>query len=782
MSTITWNITVNSTAGTTRFTTSDSFVDLGQLQVGDYVNIVGSQFSSNNRGSFSVTAVDVRYSGSTLTQYFEISNVGVVQSGVTQTTSADIVFFRPSVSLATSGSRTAVVSMTEPDVLDVILPATSLAVNRGPTSAAYLQPFTPVTISSITRLPSGVATVTTATAHGLSTGANILIDGTFPTPGRPSPTAGNGTSTTDYSPVSIWSSVANMSGTALHGGASVVLSNKLMLIGGSNVSTANTTCRLFQVTASATQANGGNQLTYVWSTATSLPVATDSPSAGLLADGNVLMTGGWNGTSEFSTAYLYNVSGNTWSSSVTMKTARKNHAQVLLGDGRVLLVGGNNTGGTAQLTVCEIFQPSGTSGTFSSAGSLKVARSKHQAVKLSSGKVLAIGGSTETCELYDPSTDSWTQTGSMAYSRAGHVAITLPNDQILVVGGTGYPVSQPGTPNPIAAAEIYDANTGRWYRAGQCTARTDTSAVYLSSRGQVFVWGDGVSEYFNSANRVWSLAPASTNRKTAFYGLLPSGAVISAGGTISGTDSLTASIYIPNSDAVTGSGLNGQQTVASVPTSTTFTISTPAYLMYTAATGGTVTPTAAKAASTIPGPYLLDSTGVAVTGTTTTTTQSLSKGLQYRTIKVVAAASIPDAPGWVSLAFGTNKQLHIRYLGRVSNTELAIDYGQVMPYDYASGATVTLLSDINPFAPESPETTGALYLTGSAAGRVAASNAVDLMVAAGVDVNQVVVYPGDRGLGGEGYPAAGADKLSDKVSVWAGDDIDIDVADARGNQ
>ena len=47
-------------------------------------------------------------------------------------------------------------------------------------------------------------------------------------------------------------------------------------------------------------------------------------------------------------------------------------------------------------------------------------------------------GSQNTCELYDPETESWTTIDSMNYERQQHTASTLTNGQILVAGGETY--------------------------------------------------------------------------------------------------------------------------------------------------------------------------------------------------------------------------------------------------------------------------------------------------------------------------------------------------------
>lgn len=178
------------------------------------------------------------------------------------------------------------------------------------------------------------------------------------------------------------------------------------------------------------------------------------------------------------------------------------------------------------------------------------------------------------------------------------------------------------------------------------------------------------------------------------------------------------------------------------------------------------------------GPYLVDPDGVALTSIETVSTQDLYAGRQYATLQVVDASSFPDEEGWLVIGFGQDSAAYpIRYLGRLSGTALMLDYQQRMPHTNLSGATVTLLADKSGFEPAAD--LGLFYLTASSAGRIAATQQLQQAVAAGVELDLTVVYPGDRGLGGEGLGASGR-KVSDKVAIWGGDDLDAEMALARG--
>jgi N-acetylneuraminic acid mutarotase len=68
---------------------------------------------------------------------------------------------------------------------------------------------------------------------------------------------------------------------------------------------------------------------------------------------------------------------------------------------------------------------------------MSMARSEHTASVLTNGKVLVIGGYNSIVvsenELYDPSTERWTNSDDMKTIRRAHTATVLTNGLVLVV-------------------------------------------------------------------------------------------------------------------------------------------------------------------------------------------------------------------------------------------------------------------------------------------------------------------------------------------------------------
>jgi hypothetical protein len=225
--------------------------------------------------------------------------------------------------------------------------------------------------------------------------------------------------------------------------------------------------------------------------------------------------------------------------------------------------------------------------------------------------------------------------------------------------------------------------------------------------------------------------------------------------------------------------------VLDTPTPYTFTIADPGENGI--GSGGTILLVEApRYTAVVPGPFVLNpNEGVVITSVSTYSMEPIAA---LRGIKELRVASITDFAdtGYVVFGFGTQYEVGpVRYVGAIGRVVggatqyfLLIDRTFVFPKDIPTGFDVTMLYQNTPWNPANDGSIGAFFTTGSSSGRAAAQTFLDEAAAAGINVNNYIIYPGDRGMAGEGLGITGQ-RISDKVQVWASDNVDQEVSEAH---
>jgi Kelch motif protein len=202
-----------------------------------------------------------------------------------------------------------------------------------------------------------------------------------------------------------------------------------------------------------------NPATNAFTAVSGMGTVRSVPGGAPLPDGRALVIGGFDGNTVpqvRNTAEAFNPATNTFSSAgIGLMGARRDFvAAAPLADGHVLVAGGYD--GNDALKSAEIFDPA--TGVFSSGGvgAMSVAREGAAASPLPDGRVLVAGGSPEgpilqSAEAFDPASKSFTSAGigDLAAPRFGAGAAPLPDGRVLVVGGNS------GGGPPLRSAETF---------------------------------------------------------------------------------------------------------------------------------------------------------------------------------------------------------------------------------------------------------------------------------------------------------------------------------------
>jgi hypothetical protein len=265
-----------------------------------------------------------------------------------------------------------------------------------------------------------------------------------------------------------------------HGAPAAAAGNRLLVAGGTDLSTGRVTSR----TRVLDLLGGG------FSEGPPLLVARADATATLLLDASLLVAGG-RGPAGDGLSHAERLHADLSGSNATgpMTTPRRRHTATLLPDGRVLLCGG--LGATADaLDTCELFRPS--SRTFIAVtGHMVRGRYDHTATLLPDGRVLLTGGNDPALglfrgDLFDPVTDTLRPTtGFPNLARRGHVAALVGAGSVLLAGGETYL----GARVPTDTAELFDVTSQAYLEVPPLDSPRLSPAGLLFAGGVVLVTG-----------------------------------------------------------------------------------------------------------------------------------------------------------------------------------------------------------------------------------------------------------------------------------------------------
>ncbi|HEV2842047.1 MAG TPA: kelch repeat-containing protein [Chthoniobacterales bacterium] len=197
--------------------------------------------------------------------------------------------------------------------------------------------------------------------------------------------------------------------------------------------------------------------------------------------------------------------GGTWQQLAPMSTDRQELASALL-NGKIYVMGGLNADGVSTNTV-EVYNPATNSWT--SAQPLPL-ETDHNNAAVAAGKLYSLNGIRTY--LYDPVGNSWSQVATMNFAHGRTAAVGVINDKIYVAGGMGTGMTQ-------RELEVFDPLTNTWTnRAPMSVGRNHCAGGVINGKFYVVGGRDtpealtALEVYDPQANSWQTRAPMPTGR------------------------------------------------------------------------------------------------------------------------------------------------------------------------------------------------------------------------------------------------------------------------------
>lgn len=213
-----------------------------------------------------------------------------------------------------------------------------------------------------------------------------------------------------------------------------------------------------------------------------------------------------------------------------MSGDRKWHDALLLSSGRVMVLGGYHQVGInlTDLATMELFDPS--TGSWSNGPSASSPRVNPTLTILDDDRVLVVSetlsGPQPWTEIYDEQTNSWSTPAQSPYELYYHQAARLADGRVLVAGG-----SRVGT-----KAEVYDPSANTWTAVASLNKVHANQALILLPSHDVAIVGGATLEVYSTGTDAWTFLATPIYKNTAEgTTVLANGNIVTTGGTLVGS-------------------------------------------------------------------------------------------------------------------------------------------------------------------------------------------------------------------------------------------------------
>jgi N-acetylneuraminic acid mutarotase len=290
-------------------------------------------------------------------------------------------------------------------------------------------------------------------------------------------------------------------------------------------------------------------------------------AAAKLRNGDVLISGGTDGTNVLKSAMIFDAVNAKWTAIPDMKFARRGHTMTLLHSGKVLVTGGFD--GKTSLATAEVYDP-GQNAWLPTTEPMKLSRRFHTATRLPDETVLIVGGivgllptdDPKKVEIYDEATGKFSYGTSISEARTKHTATLIATD----VNNPVYKVLLTGNSDNSAIAWAYNYSLKTWTPAGASTYTLDryshSAEAMNSTQTMVMISGgyikskDGKKaisnavEIYDATEDKWKVkASMNTPRALHTSTRLTNGSILVVGGHDGKNVLTSAEIYDPKADS-----------------------------------------------------------------------------------------------------------------------------------------------------------------------------------------------------------------------------------------
>ena len=267
--------------------------------------------------------------------------------------------------------------------------------------------------------------------------ATLLLDGTvLVVAGQTAASPNGSTSAEIYNPTTgVWTSTGSLATGRFWHTATLLSTGKVLVAGGTSAGGPLNSAEIY------------NPASGLWTTvAAVMSVTRDDHTATLLGNGKVLIAGGTGAGGVQNTSELFDPTANAgaggFAGGTTFTGGRYSHMATLLANHQVLITGGyDNVSAVASSSIYDQ-----TTNSWTGTGALNAARYLATATLLKNGKVMVVGGNDgsgfpgvtlSSTEIFDPGAGTWTTANDLpgAMKVEGQSATLLPNAQVLLTGG-----------------------------------------------------------------------------------------------------------------------------------------------------------------------------------------------------------------------------------------------------------------------------------------------------------------------------------------------------------